>query len=303
MNQPNDTHPAHADRPPPLEIGQCATLACLLEVSAPKPGNVHRGADFENLTFYDFVVSSVAIAPAIALATKGAVGRAVLEAVRATQAMVHTNTNLGTLLLLAPLAAVPRDAELRDGVVDVLAHLTPEDSDCVYQAIRLSRPGGLGYVDRADVRQSAPTDLLAAMRAAADRDTVARQYVSHFAEVLDLVVPWLTDGPRYGWSLVDCIVHTHVRLMSRVPDTLIERKCGSPVARQGSYHAATVLDAGQPGDEAYHQALADLDFWLRADHHRRNPGTTADLVAAGLFAALRDGLLPYPPLGRKEQDA
>ena len=44
-----------------LSIGQCASLACLLEVSAPKPGNVHRGADFEDMTFADFAASRFAI--------------------------------------------------------------------------------------------------------------------------------------------------------------------------------------------------------------------------------------------------
>jgi triphosphoribosyl-dephospho-CoA synthase len=189
---------------------------------------------------------------------------------------------------------VPRDVTLRHGIVDVLDALTPEDSTYVYQAIRLAQPGGLGRVAAGDVSRSAPPDLRGAMRAAADRDLVARQYVNNFADVLDLVVPWLADGRRQSWSLPDSIVYAHLRLMSRVPDSLIERKCGTAVARQASYHAATVLDAGHPGDETYHQALADLDFWLRADHHQRNPGTTADLIAAGLFAALRDGQLLCP---------
>src|SRR5207249_11040058 len=91
-----------------LTIGQCATLACLLEATAPKVGNVHRGADFEDLTFTDFVVSSVAIGPAMEAAATIGVGRAVLEAVNATRACVATNTNLGMALLIAPLAAVPR---------------------------------------------------------------------------------------------------------------------------------------------------------------------------------------------------
>ena len=93
-----------------LSIGQCATLACLLEVSAPKPGNVHRGADFEDMTFVDFAISAVAIAPAMENAVRHGVGQAVWEAIQATRALVRTNTNLGTVLLLAPLAAVPRDA-------------------------------------------------------------------------------------------------------------------------------------------------------------------------------------------------
>src|SRR3954451_3647803 len=95
-----------------LSIGQCATLACLLEATAPKVGNVHRGADFEDLTFSDFVISSVVIGPAMETAASVGVGRAVYEAVAATRKCVPTNTNLGMALLIAPLAAVPREERL-----------------------------------------------------------------------------------------------------------------------------------------------------------------------------------------------
>ena len=106
-----------------------------------------------------------------------------------------------------------------------------------------------------------------------------------------MVEPWFTQHQRQGHSLTDNIVHTYVRLLSQFPDSLIARKCGPQVARQASDYAAAVLKAGQPGDAGYLRALSDLDFWLRADHHRRNPGTTADLIAAGLFATLRCGTI------------
>jgi triphosphoribosyl-dephospho-CoA synthase len=79
--------------------------------------------------------------------------------------------------------------------------------------------------------------------------------------------------------------------MSAFPDSLIARKCGAETAEHSAAWAGRVLDSGRPESEAYQEQLADLDFWLRTDGHRRNPGTTADLIAAGLFVALRDGLL------------
>src|SRR5262245_32801648 len=102
-----------------LSIGQSATLACLLEATAPKVGNVHRGADFEGLHFADFLASAVAIGPAMERAVETGVGQAVLDAVAATRALVDTNTNLGMVLLIAPLAAVPREQKLGDGVAAV----------------------------------------------------------------------------------------------------------------------------------------------------------------------------------------
>lgn len=277
-----------------LTTGQCATLACLLEVTAPKPGNVHRAADFDDLSLNDLVASAVAIGPAMDGAGGRAVGETVLAAVRATRQVACTNTNLGTVLLLAPLAAVPRDVPLAAGVAGLLGRLSANDARQVYQAIRLARPGGLGQVGQMDVAGEAPADLLEAMRAAAGRDLVAQQYVDGFSAVLTWVVPWLKQGKQAGWSLSSTIVHSHVRLMSRCPDSLIARKCGVPTARRSAELARAVLEAGSPGDAAYDRALSNLDFWLRSDGHRRNPGTTADLIAAGLFAALRDAIIEPP---------
>ena len=282
----------------PLSIGQCATLACLLEATAPKVGNVHRGTDFENLTFTDFLVSAVAIGPAMEACSnplqRVSVGATILEAIRATRQLVDTNTNLGMVLLLAPLAAVPRDEPLIGGVGKVLRGLTPEDSRFVYEAIRLAQPGGMGKVEEMDVTAEAPINLLSAMAAAAERDLIAQQYVTDFDLVLGKIPPWLSEAAS-RWSLTDAIIHTHLRLLAEHPDSLIARKCGLETAREVSTYAAAVLSSGSPGDDAYHEAAADLDFFLRSDGHRRNPGTTADLIAAGLFALLRDGKL-QPPL-------
>jgi len=281
---------------PSLSLGQCATLACVLEATAPKAGNVHRSADFEELTFLDFLGSAVAIAPAIDAAPHAGVGRTVLDSIIATRRAVSTNTNLGIVLLLAPLAAVQRDRPLSTAAAhDVLAKLTPDDCRLVYAAIRMAVPGGLGKVKEMDVADEPPADLLLAMHAAADRDLVARQYVDDFRLVFDDALPLLVAGRSSGWSLTESIIHTHLSLLARYEDSLIVRKCGSETAKQVSAMARGVLAAGGPGNEAYYESLAEFDFWLRTDGHRRNPGTTADLIAAALFAGLRDGhiLPPY----------
>jgi len=266
----------------------------LLEATAPKVGNVHRGADFDQLTFADFVVSAVAIGPAMDRVGETGVGAAVLTAIAATQSLVKTNTNLGMVLLIAPLAAVPRAEPLESGIVRVLQSLTPRDSRLVYDAIRLAQPGGLGQTKEMDVAGEPPADLLAAMQLAADRDLVAKQFVTNYELVLGEILPSLIRGQAQGWELQDNLIREHVRLLSEYPDSLIVRKCGPEIAAKTCAYAAQVLNAGQPGDDHYHEALADLDFWLRSDGNKRNPGTTADLLAAALFAGLRDELLKPP---------
>jgi len=277
-----------------LTIGQCAALACLMEATAPKPGNVYRGADFDDLTYFDLVASGSLIAPVMDAAPSRPLGETIFQAVEKTRRYVQTNANLGIVLLFAPIAAVPRDRDLESGIQQVLDGLTPEDCRKTYQAIRLAGPGGMGTVDQADLAGDPPDDLITAMHLAAERDQIAKQYVTGFADVLEAVVPWLLHGVRMGFSLADAIVRAHLRLLHELPDSLIARKCGLPIAQQVAVRAGATLAAGEPGEPEYDQALADFDFWLRADHHRRNPGTTADLIAAGLFAALREDLIAGP---------
>lgn len=278
-----------------LSTGQCAMLACLFEATARKPGNVHRDADFEDVSYTDFLASAAAIGPAIDSAACGtAVGQVVLDAVRAMRAVAATNTYLGTILLLAPLSAVPRNEPIHQGITRILSSLGADDARNVYDAIRLSMAGGLGEVAEADIRGPAPDDLLAAMRLAEDRDAVARQYTRGFVDVLERVVPSLAQGVEHGWPLEDTVVHAHVGLMATLPDSLIARKCGVTMAKESADRAACVVACDDPSRDDYQQALSELDFWLRSDGHRRNPGTTADLVAAGLFLALRDGIIRPP---------
>lgn len=289
MSDPSTSHAWHQ-----LSIGQCATLATIMEATAPKPGNVHRGADFEDATYPDFIVAATLIGPILEAAVEVPLGQTILAAVETTRRAVETNTNLGTLLLVAPLAKVPRSEPLEQGIGRVLEQLTADDARDVYQAIRVANPGGLGKVAAADVADAPPSDLVEAMRLAADRDLVARQYAEGFHHVLHVVRPGLAAALGQGLTISDAIVHVFLQVMAEYPDSLIARRRGIAVAQQAAGLASAVLAAGRPRDEAYEEALADLDFWLRADGHLRNPGTTADLITAGLFAALRDGIIKVP---------
>ena len=82
----------------------------VLELSAPKPGNVHRGADFRGHHVQDFAASAVALGPIMERALEQPLGHTVLEAVEATRQVAGTNTNLGIILLLVPLAELPRES-------------------------------------------------------------------------------------------------------------------------------------------------------------------------------------------------
>lgn len=277
-------------------LTQCAQIACLLEICAAKPGNVHRAADFEDVGFPQFSLSAIAIGPALEAVATGSlrVGHGVLEAVRATKQFVGSNTNLGLILLLMPLAKVPREIPLRAGIRNVLADLNEQDAQAVYEAIRIAQPGGLGKVEQGDIHQQPPPDLLWAMQQAADRDRVAYQYVHHFEEIFEPLTAWFLETLQSQGSIQLAIIHTYLRQLAQTPDTLIARKCGHELSRESAAWAANVLAAGPPGSENYWQAMADFDFWLRSDGHQRNPGTTADLIAGMLFCVLREKQLELP---------
>jgi triphosphoribosyl-dephospho-CoA synthase len=277
-----------------LSVGLCSQIACIWEASARKPGNVHRFCDFDDSSYVDFLLSAAAMAPILETAAERGVGATVLAGVQATRQVVATNTNLGILLLLAPLATVPRDRDLRSGLTSVLGSLAVDDSREAYEAIRLAAPAGLGTAPAHDITQTPTLPLAQIMALAADRDLIARQYSNGFREVFEEGLPALVNRLSGSRDLETAIIACHLHLLSRIADTLIVRKRGRAEAEEASRRAAAVLDHGWPETVSGREALAGLDAWLRAEGHARNPGATADLVAACLFVALREGLIQLP---------
>ena len=277
-----------------LSTGELAMMACLLEARAPKAGNVSPAKGFKGTTLRHFIEAASAIAGPLDRAAERPLGDTILEAVTESRKVTEQNVNLGIILLLGPLASAPQGTDPRDGVRGVLDNLDDEDCRKVYEAIRIASPGGLGSVETADVNDPPPGDLIAAMELAAERDLVARQYVNGFEQVFCDGLDWLRESCEAGLELDSTIVRLHLQFMASYPDSLIARKCGPETAREAAAGAARVLEGGWP--EAGTETLfTELDSWLREDGNRRNPGTSADLVAGCLFLALRAGIIALPP--------
>ena len=260
-----------------------------MEVLSPKPGNVSPGSEFANASVTDFLKSAHAIAPMLATASERSLGATVLEAIRATRNVVNHNTNLGIVLLLAPLAAVPRDQSLKSGISVVLNSTTVEDSRLVYEAIRTAQPSGLGAAGEQDLDDEPTLNLLECMKLAADRDLIAAQYANDFHDVLTTGQNYLLECSELTDSQPQKISLLAVRLLAEFGDSLIARKCGVEMSDVVREKARSLLDTGWPMQHDTAIQFAAFDAFLRGDGNRRNPGTTADLVAAILFAALREG--------------
>jgi triphosphoribosyl-dephospho-CoA synthase len=272
----------------PTEVAGAAQLACVLEVSAEKPGNVTPRHDFADTSYEDMLRSAIALGPEIGRAAERGVGETVLAAVRATRRVAGANTNLGIALLLAPLA---RAALTGADVGQVLDGLTLADAEAAYAAIRLAAPGGLEAPVEHDVRGVPGVSLRAAMAAAAERDSIAAEYANDFEITFGIGLPVLRQTLDAGLPVREAVVEVFLRLLADVPDTLIARKRGREVAERVSAGAARALAAGGVRSDAGRSAVAQLDASLRVDGNALNPGTTADLVTAVLFVALLDGRL------------
>jgi triphosphoribosyl-dephospho-CoA synthase len=276
----------------PEAVSGAAQLACVLEASAEKPGNITPSHDFADTSYEDMLRSAIALGPQLGLAGERGVGDTVLAAVRATRRVAGANTNLGIALLLAPLArAALLGGPLRERAEEVLNGLTRDDAAAAYAAIRAAGAGGLDEPVEHDVRGTPTIALRDAMTAAAGRDSVAAEYASGYAVTFELGLPALARALADGLRPRAATVELYLGLLAALPDTLIARKRGRRSAERVSAGAARALAAGGVRSDAGRRASAAFDASLRRDGNALNPGTTADLVTAVLFVALLEGRL------------
>src|SRR3954453_1328558 len=278
---------------PASAIAAAFIAACPAELDAPKPGNVHVFADGHRMSIGDFMRS--AEAAAAPLSAPGArVGRRILDAVEATRVAVGTNTNLGIILLCAPLAAAAEaaTADLRVGLAGVLETLDIEDAELAFRAIALASPGGLGHADRHDVHAPATVTLRQAMAEAAGRDRIAHQFSTDFEDIFDRGLAQYDAALRRGLDLQWATLNVYLEFLGAFSDTHIVRKYGAAIAEDVRRTAMDFLLCLQsPEDPA--ELLPDLLAWDSELKQRGlNPGTTADLTVATLFAHRLMSILP-----------
>lgn len=273
------------------EIAQLAQMACIWEVCAPKPGNVTRHHDFFDTSMTDFMLSAIAVGPAFEKATSLSIGEIIRQAITDTCRLVGSNTNLGIVLLLAPLVRACHGTSDLDGVRQnlraILRGLSVEDARLAYSAIRQAKPGGMGKVPESDISEEPSITLQQAMILAQERDSIAREYATDFAITFEIGLPAMNEARSRGAEFPQAIVQAYLTILSQVPDTLIARKMDAATARQFSARAAEVLRLGGVFASTGRTALAKLDKALRDPAHALNPGTTADLTTAAIFLSAR----------------
>ena len=306
------------------DIMRAAQLACALEVSAhPKPGNVHRTADFEVMKFEHFLASSIAIGPAILDVTRRGfeaaeerielseigIGSAIKAAIDdTTKWQSDGNTNLGIVLLLAPLSAaagmtLAKDMRigmeaLRDNLSNVLKSTTPEDALNTYDAILAVAPEGIGEVEELDVRYESSrqriTDegisLYEIMKMASKRDNVAKEWVTDMRITFEFGHPTVERIHMETENVNSTTVQTFLEILANYPDTFIQRVYDKQTSKEVSDSVKEILEAGGILTTKGRGLILKLDADLRK--RRVNPGTTADLTVSSLMLAILNGLRP-----------
>ncbi|WP_119354580.1 triphosphoribosyl-dephospho-CoA synthase [Azohydromonas sediminis] len=264
--------------------------ACELDVAARKPGNVSAASPGHGMDAAHFVAS--ARAAAHPLCEPGApVGRRIEAAVEATWAVVQCNTNLGIVLLCAPLAAAAErwaptrgEAGLRASLAAVLRSLDVDDARAAYRAIARAHPAGLGRVAQQDVHAEPTLDLRAAMALAAERDLVARQYVTDFADVFAVGVATFRAALARTADPVAALQRTYLEFLAAQPDSHIVRKHGAAAAQCVMREALAWRKRARAGERVdADPAFAAWDESLK--RRALNPGTCADLCVASAMAA------------------
>ena len=265
-------------------IAEAFIAACRDEIEAPKPGNVHVFADGHGMSARDFLMSAEAAAPGLSTPSSP-VGARILAAVEATFAAVGMNTNLGIILLCAPLAAAAETgADLHKALRMTLAGLTRADAAATFQAILRASPAGLGTAPRHDVHGSADVTLLEAMREAAGRDRIAFQYTFDFVDIFETGRKALADARARRWAAPWPVVGVYLAFLAGFPDSHIARKHGLDAAARVQGEARDALERSMNAAHPEDMLPELLTFDRRLKAAGLNPGTSADLTVARLFA-------------------
>ena len=274
------------------EIASAFISACRAELQALKPGNVHVFAPGHGMNIHHFERAAAAAAPWIAEPSLK-VGARILRATDASFGVTGLNTNLGIVLLSAPLAKAAAEVDvgtgLRRRLADILSMLDEDDANNAFEAIRLVNPAGLGNVEKGDVSLPNPRlTLIEAMHLAKDRDRIANAYVTAFEDIFDFALPAFTEARALTECFSLAVSTLHMGLLAAFEDSHIARKHGIAAARSVQERALELQHHWRPVvTPKSFEHLRDFDTKLK--EIGLNPGTTADFVVATIFCGLMSG--------------
>lgn len=290
-------------------VAKISQIASVLEVSGyPKPGNVHRTRDFEDMSFEDFLISGIVIGDLMREAAERGLeckdqpdlcdeiglGGLIKAAVLETNNWIENNTNLGIIMLLTPLSAAAGMSDnfrqLQDNLDKIMRSTTPMDAYNLYDAINIAEAGGMGEVDELDVTSEKTKmelidqeiNMFQVLDLSSEWDMLAFELTHHMPVTFEVGYPLFREI-KNSYGINKATIQTFLTILSEFPDTLISRKYGDDVATSVSSHARNILIDDKILNDDNYSLLMDFDEKLVLDG--LNPGTTADLTASSIMAA------------------
>lgn len=259
--------------------------ACLSEVEALKPGNVHIFADGHGMKVSDFVQSAEASAAVIAL-TKHGLGRRIYYAIEQTLLRVNCNTNLGIVLLCAPIiqtALWHGKVQFQDSLISVIREADQSETVWLFEAIKLANPAGLGVSSQYDVNEAPNCTIYEAMAASASRDFIGLQYQNGFNHLFHEGLPVFAEAMRQWDNPIWATTAVYLYWLSHYPDSHIARKYDESLAINVQQEASSYYETfmRQSNPKLGMASLLGFDQSLKV--RNINPGTSADLTVATIL--------------------
>jgi triphosphoribosyl-dephospho-CoA synthase len=281
----------------PFDIMKASQIACCLEVSSFKPGNVHRNRDYRDIKYHHFINSGIAFGNVVYEASQKDrdVGLYIKKAVIESKKWSPTNANLGIIMLHIPIAMASgrlesfNENKLRDNLKKIAENTTVEDALNVYDAINIA----MAYVNKPKKGPDVTSEeakkeliekgltLLDVYKISAEWDNISKEWVDNFKisfEGYNLLKKYYNELDNINLA----VTKTFLNLLSKYPDTLIARKRGFETALEVSKMAEEVLN------NFTEEKVKEFDRYLSKDGNKLNPGTTADLIASSLMIFILD---------------
>ena len=260
-------------------------FACKKDIEVLKPGNVSLKSPHHDTSAHDYIESSIYSSHHL-FNINYSLGERVFNSVKATKKIVKTNTNLGIILLCAPIihSLINYDnVSIRDSLETSINQSNGDDTLLISESINLAKPGGLGKSMKYDTKSLPKINLMKIMQYSSKYDRISYQYAHKFTDIFDFIVPCIKFHRKYSRSYEHSLALTFLEILSKIPDSHISRKFGDKISKKTSNEAndlLKILDKDDSWDLAS-KHLKSLDYEYKKKGI--NPGTTADLLVAGLM--------------------
>ena len=260
-------------------------FSCKKDIERIKPGNVNLLSSHKDTKAQDYLDSAILSSKEL-FNQNYSLGKRILESVNVTRSQVNVNTNLGIILLCAPVIQSYIDfnnLDLREGIKKTLSTTSIKDTHDLCAAINISSPGGLGDSDMYDTASYPNASIKQIMDYSQEYDRISYQYSHNFSDIFDFIIPKLEFLNQRYESLDISLSLLFIEILAKIPDSHISRKFGDKIAKKTSNNAhdlLKILDREHDPDYLA-KALNNLDYEYKKKGI--NPGTTADLLVASLM--------------------